>query len=79
MKGFSTVVGLVLAALSVAGCFGVEPHGYKELSPITINTASDTINVNLGTELVYNGLDIGPTESRPPAQTWPITSSLQCL
>ncbi len=44
--------------LILAGCFGVEPHSYKELSPITINVASDTINVNLGTELVYNGLDI---------------------
>ena len=62
MKGFSAAVGLVLAALSVSGCFGVEPHGYKELSPITINTASDTINVNLGTELVYNGLDIVSAE-----------------
>ena len=46
----------VLAALP--GCYKLEPHGYRQLAPITINTASDTINVNLGTELVYNGLDI---------------------
>ncbi len=41
-----------------SGCYKVEPHGYKNLSPITINAVSDTISVNLGTELVYNGLDI---------------------
>lgn len=48
----------VAGVFALEGCFGVEPHGYKELSPVTINVVSDTINVNLGTELVYNGLDI---------------------
>lgn len=49
-------IASVTALLS--GCYKVEPHGYKNLSPITINAVSDTISVNLGTELVYNGLDI---------------------
>lgn len=48
----------ILTAFMLQGCYKVSPHGYKELAPITINTTSDTINVNLGAELVYNGLDI---------------------
>lgn len=48
----------ILAAFMLHGCYKVSPHGYTELAPITINASSDTINVNLGTELVYNGLDI---------------------
>lgn len=48
----------ILTAFMLQGCYKVSPHGYKELAPITINATSDTINVNLGTELVYNGLDI---------------------
>ncbi len=46
----------------MAGCYKVSPHGYKELAPITLNAASDTINVNLGTELVYTGLDIASSK-----------------
>ena len=49
---------LAAAALFVAGCYKVKPHGYRELSPITINVPSDTININLGETLTYTGLDI---------------------
>lgn len=42
----------------MAGCYGVEPHEYNQLSPLTITSSSDTINVNLGETLVYNGLDV---------------------
>ncbi len=56
------------AVAIVSGCYGVEPHGYEQLAPITINVASDTINVDLGTELVYTGLDI--VSSKEPTYEW---------
>lgn len=68
MKASLKFTVIALGVVLAAGCFGVEPHSYKELSPITINTASDTINVNLGTELVYNGLDI--VSASDPTYEW---------
>lgn len=59
---------IAAACAVVSGCYGVEPHGYDQLAPITINVASDTINVNLGTELVYTGMDI--VSSREPTYEW---------
>lgn len=58
MKKIFQYIGFAILACAVAGCYGVEPHSYNELSPITINASSDTINVNLGETLVYNGLDV---------------------
>lgn len=58
MRKITIFLVIASAIALISGCYKVEPHGYTKLSPITINVASDTINVNLGTELVYNGLDI---------------------
>lgn len=47
---------IVLACL--ASCYGLDDQNYRELSPITITAASDTITANLGEELNYMGVSI---------------------
>jgi len=47
----------VLALLAV-GCFGVDDENYPTLTPISITAASDTINADLGVELVYSGVKV---------------------
>ena len=39
-------------------CFGIEDENYPELSPITITTKSDTINVQQGVMFSYSGLSV---------------------
>ncbi len=52
------ILSLIAAACITTACFGIEDENYPELSPITITTKSDTINVQQGVMFSYSGLSV---------------------
>lgn len=46
------------AAFAVSSCFGIDDENYPQLSPISIETSSDTLNVTQGIEFVYTGMTV---------------------
>ena len=58
----------VLAIPMVAACYSLEDEQYAELSPITFNDVSSTIDVMAGDELVYDKLEV--TSEFPVTYEW---------
>lgn len=52
-----SILSLCILA-SFASCYGLDDQDYKDLVPITITVASDTITADLGIELVYTGVSV---------------------
>lgn len=57
-----------VVALALTACFGIKEENYATLAPIAIETASDTINAQLGVALHYEGIRI--SSSRPVTLEW---------
>ena len=64
----SKILSAVLAIPMVAACYSLENEQYAELSPITFNDVSSTINVMTGEELVYDRLEV--TSELPVTYEW---------
>ena len=64
----SKILCAVLAIPMVAACYSLEDEQYAELSPITFNEVSSTINVMTGEELVYDRLEV--TSELPVTYEW---------
>lgn len=59
MQKVIKIFGLCAITVLFASCFKVdETTVYGELAPIELSVVSDTINVNIGEELVYTGLTV---------------------
>ena len=67
----NTVSKILCAALAVpmaVACYSLEDEQYAELSPITFNDVSSTIDVMTGEELVYDRLEV--TSELPVTYEW---------
>ncbi|MDD7088428.1 MAG: hypothetical protein PUI54_02565 [Bacteroidales bacterium] len=58
MKKLIGILTFSLMAVATVSCYDISPRDYDALSPLSVSATSDTINVNLGTKLVYNDLNV---------------------
>ncbi len=58
MKKTIFSIAIAVSAALVSSCYGIDDENYKELAPIEITAASDTINTTLGETLVYTGITV---------------------